>query len=179
MEQIRFQGQNHHLYPFSTELFHLLLKFVLLCHTERRRREETSEFFDSLNSDDLPTMVTSHREGNLPSSSRHRSGSDLTNIRPKLANQETLQPVTGKSKSQGSLSTNQGLMSPFKTFLLPEEDSLFESDPSAWADISSFDKTANRGKNLPLSKLTSPGTTGKVLSSEVVTRHCYFSNQGR
>ena len=54
-------------------------------------------------------------------------------------------------------------MSPFRTFILSEGDSLFESDPSAWGDISSFDKSTGLRKDLPLSKLISPGTTGKVL----------------
>ena len=125
----------------------------------------------SSSAEDLPTMAGSLGDNALSSSSRHRSGSDLTNIKPKPVSQGTLQSVTGKSKSDGkSSTTNQGLMSPFRTFIISEGDSLFDSDPSAWGDISSFDKTAT-GKSLPLSKLTSPGTTGK-LSICVVFRRC-------
>lgn len=131
---------------------------------KRRREDATSDMFSSLYSssaEDLPTMAGSLGDNALSSSSRHRSGSDLTNIKPKPVGQGTLQSVIGKSKSDGkSSTTNQGLMSPFRTFIISEGDSLFDSDPSAWGDISSFDKTATTGKSLPLSKLTSPGTTG-------------------
>lgn len=128
---------------------------------KRRRDEPTNTMFGGQNStsdDDLPTMVTENQgESSFPSS-RHRTSSDLTNIKPKPTVQT---PTTAAiSKSNGRASTSQGLMSPFRTFILSEGDSLFESDPSAWGDISSFDKTASVGKNLPLSKLTSPGTTG-------------------
>ena len=114
----------------------------------------------STSDDDLPTMVAAnHGDSSFPSS-KHRASSDLTKIKPK----PTVQTLTTAaiSKSNGRTSTNQSLMSPFRTFILSEGDSLFESDPSAWGDISSFDKTASVGKNLPLSKLTSPGTTGEV-----------------
>ncbi|KAL9979730.1 hypothetical protein ACROYT_G017437 [Oculina patagonica] len=129
---------------------------------KRRRDEPTNAVFSGLNStsdDELPTMVTSNREDSEFLSSRHRSASGLTNIKPKPARQET-PSTTEIGKSNGKTSTNQGLMSPFRTFILSEGDSLFDSEPSAWGDISSFDKTASLGKNLTLSKLTSPGTTG-------------------
>ena len=123
----------------------------------------------STSDDELPTMVTSIREDRAFASSRHRSGSDLTNIKPKPVSQETLQSTTGKSKGNAKPLTNQGFMSPFRTFILSESDSLFDSDPSAWGDISSFEKTANLGKNLPLSKLTSPGTTGELCVFRIVS----------
>lgn len=137
---------------------------TLLYFSEKRKREETrndiyNDIFTS-STDDLPTMATSnHEESTLTGSRRQRSGSDLTSIKPKPTNQDTLQSVSGKSKGDGRPSAN--LMSPFRTFVLSEGDSLFDSDPSSWDDISSFDKTST-GKNVPLSKLTSPGTTGEV-----------------
>ncbi|KAJ7383528.1 Myb- protein A [Desmophyllum pertusum] len=57
---------------------------------------------------------------------------NLTNIKPKPVSQETLQSTTGKGKSNAKPLTNQGFMSPFRTFILSESDSLFDSDPSAW-----------------------------------------------
>jgi len=117
---------------------------------------------NSTSDDDLPTMAAANQEESSFPSSSHRTSSDLTNIKPKPTVRET--PTTaGITKGNSRTSTNQGLMSPFRTFILSEGDSFFESDPSAWGDISSFDKTASVGKNLPLSKLTSPGTTGEVL----------------
>lgn len=138
--------------------------YFCLHFTDKRRREETtSDVYSSLYSssaEDLPTMVTSnHEDSAFQGSSRHRSGSDLTSIKPKPTKQDTQQSATGKSKGDGRSSASQGLMSPFRTFILNEGDSLFDSDPSAWGDISSFDKTST-GKTVPLSKLTSPGTTG-------------------
>lgn len=134
--------------------------------TDKRRRDEpTNTIFSGQNStsdDDLPTMVTANQEESSFPSPRHRTSSDLTNIKPKPTVRET-PTTTGLSKSNGRLSTNHGLMSPFRTFILSEGDSLFESDPSAWGDISSFDKSTGLRKDLPLSKLISPGTTGKVL----------------
>ena len=109
--------------------------------------------------DDSPTVI----EENSYSGTRNRSSSDLTNIKPKPANQDTLQSTTGKNNNNG---TNPGLMSPFRnTFILSpgSSDALLDSDPSSWGDISSFDKGGSVGKNLALSKLTSPGTRGKPL----------------
>lgn len=140
--------------------------FLNFYFAEKRRKDEpTNAMFSGLNStsdDDMPTMVTTNQgESSFPSS-RHRTSSDLTNIKPKPTIRET-PTTTAISKGNGRMSTNQGLMSPFRTFILSEGDSLFDSDPSAWGDLSSFDKAASLGKNLPLSKLTSPGTTGEVL----------------
>ena len=113
----------------------------------------------SSSNDDLPTMV----EDSSYSSSRHRTGAELTNIKPKPTSQAALQSTSGKNNN----GTNQGLsISPFRSaFILSPEsgDALFDSDPSAWGDISSFDKAGSLGKNLTLSKLTSPGTTGELL----------------
>lgn len=120
---------------------------------DKRRREEA--VYHSSN-DDSPTMI----EENSYSGTRNRSSSDLTNIKPKPANQDTLQSTTGKNNNNG---TNPGLMSPFRnTFILSpgSSDALLDSDPSSWGDISSFDKGGSVGKNLALSKLTSPGTRG-------------------
>lgn len=134
--------------------------------TDKRRRDEpTNTIFSGQNStsdDDLPTMVTANQEESSFPNPRHRTSSDLTSIKPKPTVRET-PTTTGLIKSNGRMSTNQGLMSPFRTFILSEGDSLFESDPSAWGDISSFDKSTGLRKDLPLSKLISPGTTGEVL----------------
>lgn len=120
---------------------------------DKRRREEA--VYHSSN-DDSPTVI----EENSYSGTRNRSSSDVTNIKPKPANQDTLQSTTGKNNNNG---TNPGLMSPFRnTFILSpgSSDALLDSDPSSWGDISSFDKGGSVGKNLALSKLTSPGTRG-------------------
>ena len=129
---------------------------------DKRRREDidSPDMFSDLYSssaDDLPSMATSQAES-TSSSRKYRSSSVLTNIKSKPANQSAVR----KTESDGKSSSTQGLMSPFRTFILSEGDSLFDSDPSAWGDISSFDKnTAAAVKSIPLSKLTSPGTTGK------------------
>ena len=156
---------------------HPLIYFCFYFTEKRRREETTSDVYSSLypsSAEDLATMVTSnHEESSFQCSSRHRSGSDLTSIKPKATKQDTLPSAAGKSKTDGRSSTSQGLMSPFRTFILNEEDSLFDSDPSAWGDISSFDKTAT-GKNLPLSKLTSPGTTGQFLCQDMHCMHAEY-----
>ncbi|KAM7440818.1 Myb-related protein A [Porites harrisoni] len=128
---------------------------------DKRRREDidSPDMFSDLYSssaDDLPSMATSQAES-TSSSRKYRSSSVLTNIKSKPANQSAVR----KTESDGKSSSTQGLMSPFRTFILSEGDSLFDSDPSAWGDISSFDKnTAAAVKSISLSKLTSPGTTG-------------------
>ena len=133
-----------------------------LVFVDKRRREDidSPDMFSDLYSssaDDLPSMATSQAES-TSSSRKYRSSSVLTNIKSKPASQSAVR----KTESDGKSSSTQGLMSPFRTFILSEGDSLFDSDPSAWGDISSFDKnTLAAVKSIPLSKLTSPGTTGK------------------
>ena len=122
---------------------------------DKRRREET---VDPSSNDDLPSVV----EYNSHPGTRNRSSSDLTNIKPKPTSQDTLHSMSRKNNNNG---TNPSLMSPFRnTFILSPEssDALLDSDPSSWGDISSFDKDSCVGKNLALSKLTSPGTRGKA-----------------
>ncbi|XP_068722380.1 myb-related protein A-like isoform X2 [Montipora capricornis] len=134
---------------------------------KRRRADSTSDVYSDLCSsssssllDDLPSMAVSKQEDiSLSGSSQHRSGSNLTNIKPKVKKQDLLSSTYEKRRGDVRSSTNHGLMSPFRTFGLSESDSLFGSDPSTWSNFSSFDRTSSV-KNIRLSKLTSPGTTG-------------------
>ena len=97
-------------------------------------------------------------EGNVSlCHTRYRKGSALTYIKPK---QERSQTTDEERKSETGVPANQVIMSPFRTFILSEGESIFESDPTVWGDVSSFDKTTSTGKGLPLTKLTSPGVTG-------------------
>ena len=91
----------------------------------------------------------------------------LTNIKPKkesgICSRLTPQKTVGST-----LARNEPILSPFRTYIYT--DSLLETDPSTWEDMSTFEKGGS--KNSPLSKFSSPGTTGKTMRQVLWPKKC-------
>ena len=153
---------------------------TLLCSTDKRRKEEPSYsgFGESVLHVAEQTLASSStlqsNEGALFNSRVGRES--LTNIKPKPSSQGPLLSATEANTKDIEVSTNQVIMSPFRTFILTEGESLFDSESSVWGDVSSFDKPSNTGKGLSLTKLTSPGVTGlyKIQQCCVHVSHFYL-----
>ncbi|XP_031568995.1 myb-related protein B-like isoform X2 [Actinia tenebrosa] len=75
----------------------------------------------------------------------------LTNIRPKQSVNQT------GHKNKGS-EQHPGIVSPFSSFILSQ--SLLDSDPSTWGDLSTFENGGGMVKSNTITKLTSPGARG-------------------
>lgn len=78
---------------------------------------------------------------------------------------------TPKKSNSGSdeRSGQSELISPFKSIIDNLPDGLLEPDPTNWGNVNAFEKGSN-GRNLPFTKLTSPGATGLCN----VNRCCLF-----
>ncbi|KXJ08016.1 myb-related protein B isoform X2 [Exaiptasia diaphana] len=125
---------------------------------ERRRREDFDD--DGINNQvSVPmampttrTVVLEHgKYSRGPTQVSNLGSSSLTSIRPR--SQVNQYHVSKSSKGDPTSET-----SPFRSYILSQ--SLLDSDPSTWGDLSTFENGTGPSKGHASTKLTSPGTRG-------------------
>lgn len=152
----------------SSKIFFLLFwkytisQLILYTHhylAERRRRED---FINEINQQvpvamtmpSMTTVVLDH--GKYPRASPQVVSDAMTNIRPRGQVHQY-----GVSKAGKGIRNQTGETSPFRSYILSQ--SLLDSDPSTWGDLSTFENGNGPSKGQGTTKLTSPGTRGEWL----------------
>lgn len=129
-----------------------------VCISERRRRED---FDDETINHQMPatmvmpptrTVVLEHgKYSRGPTQVSGLGSNSLTSIRPR--SQVNHYHVSKSGKGDPTSET-----SPFRSYILSQ--SLLDSDPSTWGDLSTFENGTGPSKGHASTKLTSPGTRG-------------------